>query len=74
MAQITAKVRCNARKPWGEDQAIVEFGPDYYDDQGREVNKSWALYTPGIGITMTVRAEVPFEPGKSYTLTFDDGL
>jgi hypothetical protein len=29
--------------------------------------------TPSLSLMMNVRAEVPFEPGKAYTLTFDDG-
>jgi hypothetical protein len=71
--KITAKVRCNSRVSAGAEQDNVVFGADYMSEDGKEINAEWARYTPGLSITMGVRPEVPFEPGKAYTLTFDDG-
>ena len=70
--RITAKVRCNSRVTIDEQQDIVQFGADYYGEAA-EANAEWARYTPALAIQMNVRGEVAFEPGKSYTLTFDDG-
>lgn len=65
---ITAKVTCQTKAPAGEGQFEVTFVPDYAD--GR--NKDWALYTPSLSLSMTVRGEVAdrFEPGRAYTLQF----
>lgn|GEM_PF-4458479 len=72
--KITAKVRCNSRTPAPDGtQDDVVFGADYKDADGNLVNTDWARWTPGLSIYMSVRHEVPFEPGTSYTLTFDDG-
>lgn len=70
--KITAKVRCNSRVHIDGEQDIVQFGADYLGEAS-EANAVWARYTPALAIQMNVRPEVPFEPGKSYTLTFDDG-
>lgn len=72
MAKITAKVRCHSRVSIGEDVSIVQFGADYYGDDA-EINAAWSRYTPALAIQMNVIQSVPFVPGKSYTLTFDDG-
>lgn len=68
---ITAKVTCSRKDETGEGdtrQANVSFLPDYAD--GR--NKEWALYTPALSLSMTLKGAVAdrFEQGKSYTLQF----
>lgn len=69
---ITAKVRCNAAIPTADgEQVSVAFGPDYLSDDGKAVNAEWAKYTPGLSLSMVVLPSVPFEVGKSYTLTFE---
>lgn len=70
--KITAKVRCNSRAE-NDGQAAVLFGADYFTEDGKEINAEWAKYTPALSISMNVLDSVQFEPGKSYTLTFDDG-
>ena len=60
---ITAKVLCSQKAETGEGdtrQAALTFGADYTD--GR--NKEWALYTPGLHLSMTVKGAVAdrFEP------------
>lgn len=64
---ITAKVKCNLIYTQG-DVVRLEFVADY--DDGR--NKEWAIYTPALNLSMTVRGEVAerFEAGGKYTLTF----
>jgi len=71
--KITAKVRCYNRVTTDPAQDIVYFNADYSDKDGTAINQEWARWTPGLSITMGVRKTVPFEAGKSYTLTFDDG-
>lgn len=66
MAQVTAKVRCNSKKIWGETGAAFEFGVDYAD--GR--NKAWSAATPTLSVNITVKDADLFEVGKPYTLTF----
>lgn len=68
--QVTAKVVCQTKTPWGEDEVQLIFGADYED--GR--NKEWAKYTPGMSINTTMRGAVGdrFEPGKRYLLTFTE--
>lgn len=68
---ITAKVTCCSKNETGEGdnrQANVSFLPDYND--GR--NKEWALYTPALSLSMTLKGAVAdrFEQGKAYTLQF----
>lgn len=68
---VTAKIVCRSKVESGEGdsrQVTVEFVPDYAD--GR--NKEWALYTPGLMLTMGLRGAVAdrFEQGKAYTLQF----
>lgn len=67
MAQVTAKVRCNSMKIWGDTGASFEFGVDYAD--GR--NKAWAQATPTLSVNITVKDGDLFEVGKPYTLTFE---
>lgn len=70
---ITAKTQCQSKTESGEGdsrQATVTFVPDYAD--GR--NKEWALYTPGLSLTICLKGAVAdrFEQGKAYTLTFTE--
>lgn len=67
----TAKVKCTARIPEGEQEKVV-FTANYTDAEGNRVNQEWAKYTPGFALTMWVLPEVPFEVGKNYTLTFEE--
>jgi hypothetical protein len=67
---ITAKVRCSGSVNHG-DQVGYTFAADYSDEQGRAINAEWARYTPGITVSITVKPEIVFEVGKSYTLTFE---
>lgn len=71
MTIVTAKVKCTGKvkAESGDDaQVNLTFGADYED--GR--NAEWAKYTPGLSITMGVKASVAehFEQGGAYTLTF----
>lgn len=78
---ITAKVHCQSKvengpttraaEDEGDRQVVVTFAPDYADGRNRE----WALYTPALSLSMTLKGEVAdrFEPGKAYTLTFSEG-
>ncbi len=68
---ITAKVVCQSKSELGEGenrQVTVTFVPDYAD--GR--NKEWALYTPGLSLTMGLRGSVAdrFEVGQAFELRF----
>ena len=70
---VTAKIVCQTKTESGEGdarQATVTFVPDYAD--GR--NKQWALYTPGLSLSMGLRGAVAdrFVSGKAYTLTFTE--
>lgn len=71
--KITAKVRCGSRTEVDDTQDRVTFGANYSDADGNKVNAEWAKYTPLFSLDMTVLKSVPFEAGKNYTLTFDDG-
>lgn len=70
---VTAKVRVSSvQKPGGagEGSSTVSFGPDYQD--GR--NKEWAVATPALSLTMTVKDEIAerhFPAGTAFTLTFE---
>lgn len=66
MAQVTAKVRCNSMKIWGDTGASFEFGVDYAD--GR--NKAWAQATPSLSVNISVNDSSLFQVGRPYTLTF----
>jgi hypothetical protein len=69
---ITAKVRCNYELHLHRDEQVqYTFAADYLTDQGRAINAEWAKYTPGLNLTITVKPEVTFEVGRSYTLTFE---
>jgi hypothetical protein len=68
---ITAKVKCTSKAERGEGdkrQAVVGFQPDYADSR----NKEWALYTPALSLSMTLRGTVAdrFEVDRPYTLQF----
>jgi hypothetical protein len=69
---VTAKIKCTGKQETGEGDGRtvnVTFAADYND--GR--NKAWALYTPGLSLTMGLRGSVAdtFEVGQAYTLTFE---
>jgi hypothetical protein len=71
MITVTAKVKCTGKtqtEPGDDGQVNLTFGADYED--GR--NAEWAKYTPGLSLTMGVKASVAehFEQGGAYTLTF----
>jgi hypothetical protein len=70
---VTAKTHCQSKVEAGEGDtrtANVTFVPDYAD--GR--NKEWALYTPGLSLSMGLKGAVAdrFQVGKAYTLTFEE--
>lgn len=64
---VTAKVFVSA-KTESEYGTNLAFYADYAD--GR--NQEWAVATPNISLSMTVKPEVgeDFEQGQPYTLTF----
>lgn len=72
MSDVTAKVRISSvQKPGGAGpgSTTVHFSPDY--DDGR--NKEWAVATPSLSLSMTVKDEVAeqhFSAGDAFTLTF----
>lgn len=68
---VTAKVVLNHRSETGEGEGravTLTFNADYAD--GR--NKEWAVATPALSLTMTVKGPVAerFEMGGRYTLGF----
>lgn len=68
---ITAKVYCGTKVQTGEGelrQGVVTFFPDYADGK----NKEWALSTPNLSLSMTLKGDAAdlFEVGEAYTLTF----
>lgn len=68
---ITAKVICNSKLITGAGehrQAVVKFSANVTPE-----NKAWSLYTPALQLEMTLKGDVAdrFEPGQSYTLTFE---
>ena len=69
---VTAKVTLSSKSVNGEGTAyeavLLGFMPDYAD--GR--NKAWAVATPSLSLSMTVKPEVAayFHQGRAYTLTF----
>lgn len=70
---ITAKVRCNLKQQYGgfgDGYTTLGFMPDYQDQR----NQEWANATPHLDLRLTVKGEVGrhFEPGKAYTLTFQE--
>lgn len=72
---ITAKIMCNSKSEWGEDekrQATVGFCSDYRDGRATE----WATSTPHLDLRMTVKGDIAdrFQLSQSYTLTFTPEL
>lgn len=67
MTDVTAKVFVSA-KTETEYGTNLSFHADYAD--GR--NQAWAVATPNISVSMTVKPEVGdiFDTTKAYTLTF----
>lgn len=68
---VTAKVVCNSKLITGSGehrQAVVQFSADASPE-----NKEWSLYTPALQLQMTLRGDVAdrFEPGATYTLSFE---
>lgn len=73
MTGFTAKVRLtNKVGSPGSETKILSFSPDYQD--GR--NKEWALATPNLSLSMSVKTELAdkLDEGTSFTLTFDPDL
>lgn len=68
MTAVTAKVVCTGHSIAGDAVALA-FSPDYAD--GR--NAEWAVATPHLSLSMTVKADVGehFQLGSAYTLTFE---
>lgn len=66
----TAKVKCTGSTNHNE-QVSYTFGADYVSDDGKAINAEWARYTPALSLQITVKPEVEFEVGASYTLTFE---
>jgi hypothetical protein len=69
---VTAKVVCSQKVETGEGdsrQALVSFLPDY----GADRNKEWALATPHLSLSMTLKGPAAdlFEHMQPYTLTFE---
>jgi hypothetical protein len=68
---ITAKVIVATKTQVGEAegrQVTVAFTADYGDER----NKEWALYTPALSLSMTLKGDVGdrFNPGDRFTLQF----
>jgi hypothetical protein len=68
---ITAKIVCNSKLITGggeHRQAVVKFSANVTPE-----NKEWSPYTPALQLEMTLKGNVAdrFEPGRSYTLTFE---
>lgn len=77
MSNVTAKVIVNSVSEYkdaaGEvEQVTVGMNADYSD--GR--NKEWSKYTPGISVSITVKAELAylFPKGQAFMLTFEPDL
>ena len=69
--KVTAKVVLQSKQEmYGGIQ--LSFLPDYAD--GR--NKEWAVATPNLSLSMTVKPEVAemFETGSAYTLSFEKNV
>lgn len=66
----TAKIKCSSKLEPSDGQVSLGFAADYADER----NKEWAKYTPALSVSMTVLESVAerFEPGKAYTLTFEE--
>jgi len=66
--RVTAKVKVTGHSA-ANGQTQLRIEPDYADDR----NKAWAVATPALQLSMTVKDEVAafFEPGAAYTLTFE---
>lgn len=72
MAQVTAKVVLNSKLESGvgsNRQIAATFSADYAGGK----NKEWAIYTPILNLTMTMKGEVAdlFKVGQEITLIFD---
>lgn len=71
---VTAKVKCYSKSGGMAGTSVsLSFSANYTDDNGNRINEDWAVATPALSVSMTVKPEVGelFEQGKSYTLTFE---
>ena len=68
MANVTAKVKVTNMTSLVAGQQTLSFSPDYNDER----NKEWAVATPALSLSMSVKEEVAghFKVGQAYTLTF----
>lgn len=68
---VTAKVRVHTVTPYADGQVGIGLSANYREDDNL-INQEWAKYTPTLGITMTVKAEVAhhFPMGQAFLLTF----
>ena len=69
MAKVTAKALLSSVN-LNSGSTELKFTADYKDER----NKEWAVYTPALSFSMTVKPEVfekHFELGGSYTVTFE---
>lgn len=71
---VTAKVKCTSKTENADGSFALGFNANYADDNGNRLNEEWAVYTPHCFTQMTVVASVGelFEPGKAYTLSFQE--
>lgn len=67
---ITAKITCTSKQEI-DDGVYVSFSPDYADER----NKEWAIATPALSLSMSLKGSVAdrFEQGTAYTLSFAEG-
>jgi hypothetical protein len=71
--RITAKVMLNSKMESGvgdNRNVALSFSANYADGK----NAEWAIWTPNLALTMTVKGEVAdkFVIGQEYTLTFSE--
>lgn len=69
--RVTAKVMLNSKHESGvgeHRQIVAAFSANYAGG----ANAEWAIYTPALALTMTLKGEVAdrFVIGQEYTLTF----
>jgi hypothetical protein len=64
--RVTAKLKVQSVNAFGSDQVQVTFSPDYQNDR----NKDWAVATPALSLSMTMRADVAnqFEQGEAIDM------
>lgn len=64
---VTAKLKVAGKTQVGSDQTQVSFQPDYQDDR----NKDWAVATPALNLSMTMRTDIAdlFTQGEALDMT-----